>query len=331
VTSATQVRGRPGEGEAERAPAVRVEGVSRRFGSVQAVDDVSFSIPAGEIHALLGPNGAGKTTLLRMITGLVSPTAGRIELVGLDVAVERRRVLPLVGVVPASARTFYMRVSGLENLIFFARLHGLGRGAALARSRALLEQVGLADAATRRVGVYSSGMQKRLAVARALLTEPEVLLVDEATADLDPQGALDVRALFREQADRGAAVLWTTQRIEEIRDLANQVTVLRKGRVRFAGTVPALLAQASPGGHMLTLRPRSRPIDVAELNAAVGELGVLEHTSEDEHYVLVLAPGAVLGDALARILGADVELLACRAVGLELEDAFLALTQETEG
>jgi hypothetical protein len=82
---------------------------------------------------------------------------------------------------------------------------------------------------------------------------------------------------------------------------------------------------------MLTLRPRSRPIDVAELNAAVGELGVLEHTSEDEHYVLVLAPGAVLGDALARILGADVELLACRAVGLELEDAFLALTQETEG
>jgi ABC-2 type transport system ATP-binding protein len=224
-----------------------------------------------------------------------------------------------------------MRVSGIENLVFFARLHGLGRRAAIARSHALLEQVGLGDAANRRVGVYSSGMQKRLAVARALLTEPEVLLVDEATAELDPQGALDVRALFREQAARGAAVLWTTQRIEEIRDLANQVTVLRKGRVRFAGTVPALLAQASPGGHILTLRPRSQPIDLAGLNGLVGELGALEQTPDAEHYILVLAPGAVLGDALARILAADVELLACRAVGLELEDAFLALTQETDG
>jgi hypothetical protein len=101
--------------------------------------------------------------------------------------------------------------------------------------------------------------------------------------------------------------------------------------VRFAGTVPALLAQASPGGHILTLRPRSQPIDLAGLNRLVGELGALEQTPDAEHYVLVLAPGAVLGDALARILAADVELLACRAVGLELEDAFLALTQETDG
>jgi hypothetical protein len=101
--------------------------------------------------------------------------------------------------------------------------------------------------------------------------------------------------------------------------------------VRFEGTVPALLAQASPGSHILTLRPRSRPLEVAELNALVGELGLLEGTPDLEHYVLVLAPGAVLGDALARILSADVELLACRAVGSELEDAFLALTQETDG
>jgi hypothetical protein len=108
------------------------------------------------------------------------------------------------------------------------------------------------------------------------------------------------------------------------------VTVLRKGRVRFEGTVPTLLAQASPGSHMLTLRPRSRPIDAAELNALVGDKGLLEAAADPDHYVLVLAPGAVLGDALARILSADVELVACRPVGSELEDAFLALTQETD-
>src|SRR5919202_6225407 len=129
-------------------------------------------------------------------------------------------------------------------MVFFPRLHGVRRGPAARRAAEVLEQVGLADAARQRVGLYSHGMHKRLSVARALLMRPAVLLVDEATHDLDPEGAMRVQALVRAAADEGAAVLWATQRLDEIRDFADRVTLLSAGRVRFAGSVPPLKAPA---------------------------------------------------------------------------------------
>jgi ABC-2 type transport system ATP-binding protein len=215
-----------------RGAALRVRGLSRRFGEKVALSSVDLTIRAGEIHALLGPNGAGKTTLIRVLCGLVDPHEGEIALAG------------TLGLVPSGDRTFYLRISGVENLIFFGRLHGLRLRAARERAHGALAQVGLASAADLPVGRYSHGMQKRLSVARALLADPAVLLVDEATHDLDPDGARRVRTLVAELAQRGAAVLWTTQRIEEIRGFAQTVTFLREGKVRFAGTVAELIAEA---------------------------------------------------------------------------------------
>jgi ABC-2 type transport system ATP-binding protein len=228
--------------ELRPAPALEVRDLRRRFGASMAVDGVNFTTAAGEIHALLGPNGAGKTTLLRTLSGLVAPTEGAVKVLGTEVTSGSRALHGHVGLVPSGDRTFYLRISGLENLVFFARLHGMRRREAVARSQEVLAAVGLADAARGRVATYSHGMQKRLSIARALLTEPGALLVDEATHDLDPEGARRVRALVAERAAAGAAVVWATQRVDEIVGFAHRVTLLAAGRVRFSGSVGELLA-----------------------------------------------------------------------------------------
>ncbi len=166
----------------------------------------------GSCTLLLEPNGAGKTTLTRGLCGLVDPDARTVETAG------------TVGLVPSGDRTFYLRISGLENPIFFGRLHGMRLRAARDRAQ-VLDAVGLAEAANVAVGRYSHGMQKRLSVARTLLANPSVLLVDEATHDLDPEGARRVRSPVGTLAERGTAVLWTTQRVEGIRDFAHAVTL----------------------------------------------------------------------------------------------------------
>ena len=279
----------------------------------------------GDIHALLGPNGAGKTTLLRILSGLIAPSSGSVSVLGLDL--DARALRHAVGLVPSGDRSFYLRLSGLENLVFFARLHGLGRKEAIARARSMLDAVGLERAVDQTVGVYSHGMQKRLSVARALLPEPAVLLVDEATHDLDPEGARRIRELVAELARSGSTVLWATQRIDEIRGFADTVTLLHRGRVRFSGTVTELTAHATPYSYLLRLRNgvegRAELQQVLD-RALRGRARIA--AADAEHYRLALAEGVVLGDALASLTLEGVEVLACREERSEIEDAFLTLT-----
>ncbi|HSK15147.1 MAG TPA: ABC transporter ATP-binding protein [Gaiellaceae bacterium] len=310
---------------------VEARDVTRRFGSVVALDGVALVVRAGEIHALLGPNGAGKTTLLRVLTGLVHADGGHVRIAGLDPARSGRELRRRVGLVPSGDRTLYLRLSGLENLVFFARLHGLRRRAAVRRAHEVLEAVALRDAARKPVGVYSHGMQKRLAVARALLVDPQVLLVDEATHDLDPDAADNVRRLVGDLADRGTAIVWTTQRVDEVRGFAGAVTLLSRGRTRFAGSVAELMAHALPRRYLLRLEDvggnGARP--ASALAAALAGLGEIARTSDDAtHYLMSLEDGAALGDALAAIREAGFQLLSCRDERSEVEEAFLNLTRE---
>jgi ABC-2 type transport system ATP-binding protein len=229
-------------------PAIDVRGLERRFDKLTALAGVDLTVRPGEIHALLGPNGAGKTTLLRTLAGLVEPHGGSVRVAGVDAAKGPRGLRGRVGLVPSSDRSAYQRISGAENLAFFARLHGMRKRAAFARARAVLADVGLADKADVPVGNWSHGMQQRLSVARALLTEPEVLLIDEATHDLDPAAAATVRELIAARAERGTAVLWATQRLDELRGFAGEVTLMASGTAAFNGSVEALAARALPGG-----------------------------------------------------------------------------------
>jgi ABC-2 type transport system ATP-binding protein len=313
------------------AGAVEVRKLVRTFGATKALDAVSLSLRPGEIHALLGPNGAGKTTLVRVLSGLLLPTSGYVRVTGVDPGMSARVLRSRVGLVPSGDRSFYLRISGFENLVFFARLHGLTRRRAAQRARELLGDVGLGDAARLKVGLYSHGMQKRLSVARALLTNPALLLVDEATHDLDPEGAEVVRGLVRERAERGAAVLWATQRLDEIRGLADNVTLLNGGAVRFQGSVPQLLTQSTARRFVLTLRPQnSSPEPVAERAAAAAAgLGTVSPLGAgSDHYLLSLQEEVVLGSALVALTSAGLDVLGCHGERSEAEEAFLALLQD---
>jgi ABC-2 type transport system ATP-binding protein len=308
--------------------AITVRNVARSFGPKQALADVSLDVAPGSVHALLGPNGAGKTTLLRILTGLVTPDAGEVSI--LNERLGSRSLQSRIGFVPSGDRSFYLRISGRENLAFFGRMHGLTRRQALARADDMLASVGLADAARGRVGTYSHGMQKRLAIARALLTDAEVLLVDEATHDLDPEGALSVRELVADLAGRGCAVVWTTQRLDEIRGFAQRVTLLRAGEVCFSGTVPQLTAYAVPRHYLLRIEngASSAAVLAKRLQAALGSRGTIAAEDASDHFVLALADDAVLGDAIAALSTDDTRVLTCREERSEIEEAFLHLTRE---
>jgi ABC-2 type transport system ATP-binding protein len=312
-------------------PALEARSISRRFGALEALRVVSLAVAEGEIHALLGPNGAGKTTLLRILAGLIDADDGQVLLRGRPVEqIGLRSYRKLFGVVPSGDRSFYLRISGLENLVFFGRLMGMRRAQAIRRARECLQDVGLADAAKKRVGVYSHGMQKRLSVARALLMDPPVLFIDEATHDLDPEGARRVQDLVTARAERGTAVVWATQRLEEIRGFAHRVTLLDKGEARFAGTVAQLTTSYMTRRYVLRLRETGR--DARGLatagDQALGGMGTLVPTkdSDPEHYLLSIRDEVVLGDALASLIERGIDVLACREERSGIENAFLQLT-----
>ncbi len=308
---------------------LEAHGVNQWFGEAHVLRDVSLSVAPGEIHALLGPNGAGKTTLVRILAGLLRPTTGSVTVAGFEPSRSARAFRRQIGFVTPGDRTFYMRLSGLENLAFFARLNGLRRREAARRSLQVLADVGLEDAADKRVGEYSHGMQKRLSVARALLTSPPVFLIDEATHDLDPEAARRVRRLVEQAARGGAAVVWVTQRLEEIRGFADAVTVLSSGGVRFVGSVPELMSRAAPKRFVLHLDHDGPVPSDAELTSSLATAGVITRLEDPEarHYVLSLRKGAVLGAALAALDRANVRVLSCQEERSEIEEAFLLLVE----
>jgi ABC-2 type transport system ATP-binding protein len=330
VTGVVSVHGGPPT--VQTMPPIDLVGIRRRFKQTVALDGVSVQIDAGSIHALLGPNGAGKTTLIRVMTGLVEPDAGEVRLMGIPLTgVTSREVRRLFGYVPSGDRTFYLRISASENLVFFGRLYGLSRRQALVRAAEVLEAVELTEAAKIPVGVFSHGMQKRLSLARALLLSPPILFVDEATHDLDPEASARARELVADAAEAGAAVVWATQRVDEIRGFADRVTLLDRGVVRFEGTVPELMGTSGARRFLVHLarQPGGGPLiervtDLLGTTASVLPAG--GQGEEGEHLLMVLQGDVVLGDAIATLANDGIRVLACREERSEIEQAFLRLT-----
>jgi ABC-2 type transport system ATP-binding protein len=308
---------------------VDARGISHAFQRT-ALRAVDLQVGAGEVHALLGPNGAGKTTLLRVLAGLLCPDEGSLEIAGCDGMRRPRDLRTRIGLMPSGDGTLYSRISALENLVFFGRLQGFRRKHATARAHELLELVGLSDDADKRVYAYSHGMQKRLSFARALLTEPEVLLIDEATHDLDPHAARAVRELTLRAAVRGTGVVWATQRLDEIRGFTDSVTLLSHGAVCFSGTVHDLLGRELPRRYLLKLQNGGSPSAALtqSLSQLLGSTATIESAprATDDDYVLALAQGRVIGDALGALDRAGVRILACREERSGIEEAFISLT-----
>jgi ABC-2 type transport system ATP-binding protein len=209
---------------------------------VEALRGIDFTVRRGRILGLVGPNGAGKTTLIRIIAGLLDPDEGRVLIDGHDPAQEQRAAARAVGLVLADDRSLYWRLTGRQNLEFHGALYGMSRAAASARADEVLAVAGLEDVG-RRVFGYSTGMRARLAIARALIAHPPVLVLDEPTRSLDPLAARDTCDMLRNLADGGRAVLLASHRLEELERIADDIAVLIDGRITFLGSVEQLRVQ----------------------------------------------------------------------------------------
>ena len=205
---------------------IEVDRLSRSFKSLRAVNNLSFTVEAGEIFGFLGHNGAGKTTTIRMLTGQLRPSAGRARVAGCDVVGEQQRLKPLIGVVSES-QNLYERMSGRENLAFAAKLYGQHSR----RVDEALDQVSLLDRAGDNVKDYSNGMKQRLIIARALLHRPQIIFLDEPTRGLDPLVGRDIRSLVAALSSQGVTIFLTTHYMEEADQLCGRVAFLNQGEI----------------------------------------------------------------------------------------------------
>lgn len=232
-------------GGAEQMNAITAEGLSKVYaGGTAAVDRISFSLNRGEIFGFLGPNGAGKTTTVKLLCGMLTPTGGKCEVLGLDPAQVPEQLHQKVGVVTEHAQ-MYDHMTALENLQFYGTLYGMSRAECGERARLLLLRLELADVENRRLATYSTGMRQRLSLARALLHRPQVLFLDEPTSGLDPESAQNVNALIQEQAAEGATVFLCTHQLRYAQEICTTYGLVNKGRLFAAGDIAKLRAMVS--------------------------------------------------------------------------------------
>jgi len=285
---------------------------------VRALRGVDLRVRHGEIFGLLGPNGAGKTTLLKILACLVLPDEGRAAVCGID-TVDENRVKPLIGLVNTDERSFYWRLSGAENLRFFATLYDVPRSRVESRIGELLELVDMSPAANQRFAEYSAGMKQRLAIARALLHDPPILLMDEPTRSLDPAAALSLREFIAEQIRQGAGktIVLATHNLAEAEALCDRLAILVGGSVRETGS-PAQIRRLGIDERRFRLEARGWS------ESADGPFRIVSSEASDDvqHVVVALNDGAELDDALRALLKTGVRLISCDRIEPDLEQAF---------
>lgn len=310
-------------------PAIEASGLSRRFGSAQALQSVDLSVGAGSVYGLLGPNGAGKTTTIRILTTLLLPDEGSARVFGHDIVREAaavRRHLSLTG----QFASIDGELTATENLVLMGRLLGLARRQARVRAGELLASFELSDAGGRQVRGLSGGMRRRLDIAASLITRPRLLFLDEPTTGLDPASRQQTWQLVRGIVAEGTTVVLTTQYLEEADQLSDRIAVIDRGRLIAEGTSAELKAAVGGGSLRVRLASPARRVDAERILAAA--LGATVRSDSDPvGLTATLAAGG--GEAATRAARALEELSACGidvnqfALGQPtLDEAFLALT-----
>jgi ABC-2 type transport system ATP-binding protein len=307
---------------------IEADGLSKKFGKVQALSELTLTLPAGEPVAILGPNGAGKTTFIRMVATLIAPDRGTLVVNGRDVVREPMAVRRMIGLAGQSAAVEEM-MTGRENLVMVARLYGQGRAQAVASARRILGQMNLVDAADRRAKTYSGGMRRRLDLGASLVGSPRLLLLDEPTTGLDPVSRNEVWDAVHAMSASGTDIVLTTQYLDEADHLAATIVIIDGGRVIAQGTPNELKSRV--GADMVELHT----IDVPTLQRAaevLASLGMAEPSTDPSTRRCSLAApgGSKLLPIVVRALDdaeVPVEDIALRRP--TLDEVFLALTGHT--
>jgi ABC-2 type transport system ATP-binding protein len=307
------------------APLVRL--LVRREPTV-ALDGVTLTVPEGSVFGLLGPNGAGKTTFIKLLCGLVLPTRGSARVAGLDLLRESPALHARVGLVTSDERSFYWRLTARQNLEFFATLYDLQGRARHERVEEILSLVGLTSDADRRFSDYSSGMKQRLAVARGLLHDPDILFLDEPTKGLDPLATRRVHALIKDLVQRGKTVVMATQQLHEAETLCHRVAFFRRGHVLAEGSPTELAARFADADRYELRVAQLSETTLAQLTAMFPSLHVAPAGDGSHTLVLPVTPS---GDDLSRVLSQMVAgggvIREVNRVRLELEELFTRIVQ----
>ncbi|MFF8725628.1 ABC transporter ATP-binding protein [Streptomyces sp. NPDC015171] len=308
-------------GAADRASVIATRGLTKRYrGGQLAVDGLDLTVPAGSVFGFLGPNGSGKTTTIRMLMGLIEPTAGTVRVLGRPMPKAARTVLPQVGAL-IEGPALYGFLSGRDNLLRYdAADPTADPRTRRARVEAALDRVGLPAAAGKKAKAYSLGMKQRLGLAAALLQPRRLLVLDEPTNGLDPQGMREIRTLIRELAADGTTVFLSSHLLDEIEQVCTHAAVMAQGRLIAQGAVADLAAGAR--GRLVVTTP-----DPADAARVLKELGVGDVTADGDR-VTGEPPERDLAEVTAALVAAGVRVRGLTLERASLEDAFVALTGE---
>ena len=300
-------------------PAIELQSLSKRFGSVDAVRDVTLQIDSGEVFGFLGPNGAGKSTTINILLDFVRRTSGSVSVLGYDPEEDPRAVREQLGVLP-EASGFYNRDTALDHLEF-----------AIAMKRAdndpdaLLERVGIAYAADRQVGGFSTGMRQRLGLAIALVDEPDLLILDEPLGGLDPEGACILREIVRDERDRGAAVFFSSHIMNQVEAICDRVGIMNGGELVAVDTVRQLQAETAASATLI-VSVESVPDGIT---SRLMEIGGVEDVMEQEGTIRVAySTPRAKAPVITRLDAAGVTITDITTDGTSLEQVFTSMTAE---
>jgi len=308
--------------------AVEAEGLTRSYGTVVAVDRLTFALGEGHILGVLGPNGAGKTTAIRMLTTILAPSSGRFSVAGIPGGRERD-IRRRIGVLPESAG-YPPRESGAEYLAYHARLHGQPPAGARAAAGRLLGEVGLGERGDSLIHTYSRGMRQRLGIARALVNDPAVVFLDEPTLGLDPQGQRDVLEMVERMAsERGVTVLVSTHLLDEVEQVCTDVLILKRGRIAAHGPVAEVVRRAAaPRTARLRTNPE-RAVAAAQLLTGIDAVSAARAVPAGRpgeiaiEFSAELDGPAAVSAALGALLDAGIPVAEFSLEGGRLSDAFM--------
>src|SRR5262245_6407163 len=313
-------------------PVVETKELTKKYGSVTALDRLNLTVERGQILGFVGPNGAGKTTTIKILVGLARPTSGRASVAGADCVKEARKIKRLVGYMPDTFGSYdNMRVG--EYLDFFGAAFGIPRRERARRIDEVLETASAGDFRDRYVEALSHGMKQRVAIARTLLHDPEVLILDEPANGLDPQARIEMRQLLLDLAERGKTLIVTSHILPELSRICHRVAIITRGRLRAFGTLEEITRQLSPLRPMEVLLASAEHLDRveavvrkhiepgAEVTSSPAEAVVRFRTARREEE---------LAGLLAALVAAGVGMTQFREVQTDLEGAFMTVARSSE-